>query len=101
MTSKGQKFKQWTLEEKYKLIELPNYTKTLLEFALKLNNITNARFINTKTNVIIQMSSNNLEKLIRTRLCYGRICKNNKKASKEFYKIYRWNEPIWLLIWFV
>ncbi len=87
--------------KKYKLIELPNYTKTLLEFALKLNNITNARFINTKTNVIIQMSSNNLEKLIRTRLCYGRICKNNKKASKEFYKIYRWNEPIWLLIWFV
>ena len=89
--------------KEYNLEKLPTYTKTLLEFAEKKNNVKVARFINIKTSKIIQMTGYSLRMLIKTKKCIGKLCSGNlrQKASSQEFEIYNWDKPIWLLIWFV
>ena len=89
--------------KEYNLEKLPTYTKTLLEFAEKKNNVKVARFINVKTRKIIQMTGYSLRMLIKTKKCIGKLCSDNsiQKASSQEFEIYNWDKPIWLLKWFI
>ena len=89
--------------KEYNLEKLPTYTKTLLEFAEKKNNVKVARFINIKTGKIIQMTGYGLRMLIKTKKCIGKLCSDNliQKASSQEFEIYNWDKPIWLLKWFI
>ena len=87
-----------------KLEELPYNTRTIVEFARKKMNVKVARFINTNTSQIIQVSGYNLRNLIKINKCIGKLCFDSDgvdKATSKEYEIYDWNKPIWLLIWFV
>lgn len=89
--------------KEYNLKKLPTYTKTLLEFAEKKNNVNVARFINIKTGKKIQMTGYDLRMLIKNKKCIGKLCNDysSKKTSSQKFEIYNWDKPIWLLIWFV
>ena len=89
--------------KEYNLEKLPTYTKTLLEFAEKKNNVKVARFINTKTGKTIQMTGYGLRMLIKNKKCIGKLCSDNsiQKASSQEFEIYNWDKPIWLLKWFI
>ena len=87
--------------KKYRLKPLPFYTKTLLEFAETFKNFRVARFINTDNNKIVQLSRYQMDQLIKTKKCYGKLCSEDyRKASNSEFEIFGWNKPIWLLIWY-
>lgn len=91
--------------EPYSLEELPTYTKTILAFADKFYRAKWVRFIDVKTGNVIYMSGFNLRMLLKNKKCIGRLCYYNwegkYKATREEREIYYWNEPRWLLIWYV
>lgn len=87
--------------KKYDLKPLPNYTKTLLEFSEKYKSFRVARFINTESQNIVQLSRYQMDQLVKTKKCYGKLCSENyKKASNNEFEIFGWNKPIWLLTWY-
>ncbi len=87
--------------KKYELKPLPTYTKTLLEFAERFKNFRVARFINIESNKTIQLSRYQMDRLIKTKKCYGKLCSNEyRKASNNEFEIFGWNKPIWLLTWY-
>lgn len=88
--------------KQYDLGPIPYYTNSLLEFAEKKNNLKVARFINVKSEKVIQLTGYNLRMLINNKKCIGKLCDNEfgNASSKEF-EIYYWDKPIWILIWFI
>ncbi|MBR4110577.1 MAG: hypothetical protein IKK43_02665 [Clostridia bacterium] len=87
--------------KEYHLKELPYYTKTLLEFAEKKNDIKVARFVNVNTGKAVQLTGYDLRMLLKTKKCIGKLCTEFGNASSEKYEIYYWDKPVWLLTWFV
>lgn len=87
--------------KKYKLNPLPSYTKTLLEFSEQLKKIKVARFINTESKKMVQLSRYQMDQLIKTKKCYGNLCSENyRKASINEFEIFGWNKSVWLLTWY-
>lgn len=87
--------------KKYELQPLPTYTKTLLEFATRFKNFRVARFINIENQKIIQLSRYQMNQLIKTKKCYGKLCSEGyRRASNNEFEIFGWNKPIWLLTWY-
>ena len=87
--------------KKYELKPLPNYTRTLLEFSEKFNDIKVARFVNVENGNAVQLSQYNMKQLVNTKKCYGRLCSDEyQKASPREFEIFNWNKPIWLLTWY-
>ena len=75
--------------------------KTLLEFAQSFKSFRVARFINIESNKTIQLSRYQMDQLIKTKKCYGKLCSEEyMKASNREFEIFNWNKPIWLLTWY-
>ena len=90
--------------EQYKKVhfdKLPYYTNSLLYYASTLKNVRVVRFFNVRTKIMVQMNSNNLNILNYDYVCKGRLCSPGKKCNSEEREIYNFNNPEWLLIWFV
>lgn len=85
----------------YNLKPMPPYKNNLLAFAKLLFGVKQARFFNTETKKVIQMSNIDINFLLKNRKCYGRLCSNRyKNATTNIYEIYGWNKNVWLLIWY-
>ena len=78
---------------------LPKFKNNLLYYAQKISDAKVARFVNTVTGKRIQMSNYNINRLIKYKKCFAKLC-DYSNASPNEYEIYNWDKDQWILQWY-